>query len=63
MSKETYYCPNCKQDTEQEEYFTNHERDSSQDMRECLTCGWYRFLYWDYYKHPEENRKLSIYDN
>jgi transcriptional regulator NrdR family protein len=34
------YCPNCDKDTQQRYVDSEHERDSSQDRRECLVCHW-----------------------
>jgi rubredoxin len=35
------YCPVCGKETKQKFTSTGHERDSSQDMQECLECGAY----------------------
>lgn len=40
MTTDTRYCPNCDADTLQEVVDDTHERDSSGDYRECLTCRW-----------------------
>ena len=36
------WCPNCNKDTEQRCRDSNHERDSTMDYQECLTCHWVR---------------------
>jgi DNA-directed RNA polymerase subunit RPC12/RpoP len=38
-----YFCPNCSKDTQQKFTDGGHERDSSGDRFECLTCGWAKF--------------------
>jgi hypothetical protein len=37
------HCPNCNADTQQTFVDAGHERDSSGNRQECLTCGWYRY--------------------
>jgi hypothetical protein len=37
------YCPVCDSLTKHKFTSTGHERDSSQDMQECLACGAYKF--------------------
>lgn len=34
------YCPNCDKDTLQRCRDSTHERDSTEDFQECLTCHW-----------------------
>lgn len=43
MTKEyndTEFCEHCKKDTMHLIYESGHERDSSNDWRQCLTCHW-----------------------
>ncbi len=34
------FCTHCDKDTRQLCEDSDHERDSSQDYRKCLECGW-----------------------
>lgn len=34
------YCDHCDDDTPHKFYDSGHERDSSNDRRTCLKCGW-----------------------
>lgn len=36
------FCQNCNRDTQQKFVDAGHERDSSGNRQECLTCGWWR---------------------
>ena len=40
LQQEERYCGHCGKDTQQNCIDFNHERDSSQDWRKCLECGW-----------------------
>lgn len=46
-----FWCTHCGRDTQQK-YRTPHERDSSNDYFECLTCGWIRTGHADEYEAP-----------
>ncbi len=37
------YCDNCDRDTTHDSHDSGHERDSSQDYRKCLVCGFERW--------------------
>lgn len=39
---DTRYCDHCKKDTQQNCRDSGHERDSSDEWQECLTCHWFK---------------------
>jgi hypothetical protein len=41
METEERWCGHCQADTQQRGHDSGHERDSSGDFWECLTCHWY----------------------
>jgi RNase P subunit RPR2 len=47
------FCDRCDRDTRHRFRWSEHERDSSNDMRTCLVCGWYRFGFDGVYRAPE----------
>lgn len=55
MKKDTRYCHHCDTDTLQLVVDSNHERDSSGDWRECLTCHWW-YSGFDGRYHPPRER-------
>jgi len=46
------FCDHCGQDTRQRFHDSGHERDSSNDWRECLVCHWVKFGYADTFSPP-----------
>lgn len=62
------YCGHCDKDTEQKITDGGHERDSSNDLQECLECGWTKSGLTDEWSEPEDNwcttkRKKKKYKN
>ena len=48
------FCDHCNADTRHKFKDSDHERDSSGNYRECLTCGWWRTGMDDTYYPPLE---------
>jgi len=48
------HCPHCDADTLQLFTDSEHERDSSYDRQECLTCHWWKIGLSDEWRPPNE---------
>lgn len=57
--EDEHYCTNCNEYTNHRCYYSNHERDSSQDRFECLVCGWIYLGITGEYEPPIEHKPLS----
>lgn len=54
------YCPNCNKNTRVAFYSAGHERDSSQDFRQCTVCRWVKL---DHADEWEDNDGVPMYQN
>lgn len=48
-----FFCQHCQRDTLHTFIDSGHERDSSSDYRECLTCGWWLVGMFQDYRPPD----------
>lgn len=46
------FCDRCAEYTSHHVYDDGHERDSSNNWRECLECGWVRYDLTEEYRPP-----------
>lgn len=54
-SHDTFYCQRCENDTLHHVIEDGHERDSSNHIRTCLICKWYRTGHGTAYKPPAQD--------
>lgn len=52
---DTFHCENCDADTLHHVYEDGHERDSSNHIRTCVVCKWYRTGHGPCYKPPAQD--------